>query len=82
MLWKNNLNKLLSVYSEFNQEINLHRNDCSKNNIEGYISYLPLNLTYLTFGSYFNQQVNLPFSVQFLDLDCDNVNICQIVLKN
>ena len=33
------------------------------------------NLTHLTFGHDFNQQVNLLFSVQFLELECNNVNI-------
>jgi len=36
---------------------------------------LPPNLTHLTFGSHFNQQVNLPFRVQFLEVRCNNINI-------
>jgi hypothetical protein len=33
---------------------------------------LPSNLTHVTFGNYFNQPVNLPLSIVYLKLNCNN----------
>ena len=39
------------------------------------VNNLPPNITHLTFGYHFNQKVDIPFSVKYLKLDCNNQNI-------
>ena len=39
------------------------------------VNNLPPNITHLSFGCCFNQEVNIPFSVKYLKLDCNNQNI-------
>ena len=37
---------------------------------------IPINVTHLTFGYNFNQQVNLP-NIKYIKLDCDNINLIE-----
>ena len=66
----NNFENFINIYLKFNKQVNLPPNLIHLTHLT-YLTYL----THLTFGSCFNQQVNLPFSVKFLELNSNNVNI-------
>src|SRR6056300_1247759 len=65
--------------SKFNQEVNNLPPNITNLTFGYYfnqeVNNLPPNITHLTFGYHFNQEVNIPFSVKYLKLDCNNQNI-------
>ena len=71
-----NIYNLQFIGSEFNQKVNnlpnsiIHLTFGQTFNQE--VNNLPNSLTYLTFGWHFNQKVDLPFSVKYLKLNCNN----------
>ena len=74
------------IYSKFNQEVNklpksiTHLTFGYQFNQE--VNNLPNSLTHLTFGKEFNQKIDIPFTIKYLKLNCNNSYIIDYLPDN